>query len=100
MSEATITGLVVSALVVLVGLFVSLGTPLIKLNKTIQKLNDSIDRLNQDADDRDTKIQELALITEKHSKWLLVDKKRLDNQSKRLTKLDGETGFDDSDERK
>lgn len=100
MSEATIIGLVVSALVVLVGLFISLGTPIIKLNRTIQKLNDSIDRLNQDADARDAKIQELMLIIEKHAKWLLIDKKRLDNQSKRLAKLDGETGFDDSDERK
>lgn len=99
MDSNLVVGLVVSALVVLVGLFISLATPLIKLNKTIQKLNDSIDMLNKDAEARGRQLSELSTIVDKHNRWLLIDKKRLDNQSQRLHNLDGEVGFNDNEQR-
>lgn len=100
MDNNTIIGLVVTALVTLVGLFASLAAPLIKLNKTIQKLNDNIDRLEENANRRDKQIEALSNVIDKHAMWLAIDKKRLDNQSLRLHKLDGETGFVDKEDRK
>ena len=99
MSEATFIGFMVSALVVLVGLFISLATPIIKLNKTIQRLNDTIDAIKADMEQRKEQLQKLHNELDKHSRWLLIDKKRLDNQSMRLSKLDGEVGFSDSESR-
>lgn len=100
MDNNAIIGLVVTALVTLVGLFASLATPLIKLNKTIQKLNDSIDRLEENANRRDRELEQLSSVIDKHAMWLAIDKKRLDNQSLRLQKLDGEIGFVDKEDRK
>ena len=94
-----VLGLVVSALVVLVGLFISLATPLIKLNKTIQRLNDIIDTLQRDAERRTEQITFLNSEIIKHSKWLQTDKQRLDNQDRRLQKLDGQVGYVDDEKR-
>lgn len=100
MDNNLVIGLVVSALAVLIGLFISLATPLIKLNNTIQRLNDSIDRLEENATKRDKQLEQLNSIIDKHSMWLTIDKKRLDNQAIRLSKIDGETGFVDKEDRK
>lgn len=99
MNEYVILGIVVSALVVLVGLFVSLATPLIKLNKTIQKLNDTIDRLELDAKERADQLRLLHNEVDKHAIWLRTDKQRLDNQGERLRKLDGQVGYVDNNSR-
>lgn len=99
MNEYVILGIVVSALVVLVGLFISLATPLIKLNKTIQKLNDIIDRLELDAKERSEQLRLLHNEVDKHAVWLRTDKQRLDNQGKRLQKLDGQVGYVDNENR-
>lgn len=97
MDSNLVIGLVVSALVVLVGLFISLATPLIKLNKTIQKLNDSIDRLEDNAKVRDIQLQKLHNEIDKHDKYLLIDKKRIDNHEERLNKLDNQIGIIDKE---
>ena len=97
MDSNLVIGLVVSALVVLVGLFISLATPLIKLNKTIQKLNDSIDRLEDNAKIRDIQLQKLHNEIDKHDKYLLIDKKRIDNHEERLNKLDNQIGIIDKE---
>ena len=97
MDSNLVIGLVVSALVVLVGLFISLATPLIKLNKTIQKLNDSIDRLEDNAKVRDIQLQKLHNEIDKHDKYLLIDKKRIDNHEERLNKLDNQIGITDKE---
>lgn len=99
MDSNAIVGLVVSALIVLCGLFISLATPLIKLNKTIQKLNDSIDNLNADTKEINIIVSKMKEQLIQHNRWLLMDKKRLDNQGDRLHKLDGEIGFRDNEQR-
>lgn len=99
MDQNLVIGLVVSALVTLVGLFISLATPIVKLNKTIQKLNDQLDKIEEHVAERDTQIKLLHNEVDKHSIWLRTDKIRLDNQSKRLQKLDGEIGIVDNDKR-
>lgn len=99
MDSNLVLGLVVSALAVLVGLFISLATPLIKLNKTIQKLNDTIDAMEKDAEKRAEQFRLLHQEVDKHSRWLQTDKQRLDNQGARLQKLDGQVGYVDNEKR-
>lgn len=99
MDSNLVIGLVVSALVVLVGLFISLATPLIKLNKTIQELNDTIDAIQKDAEEKAEQFRFLHQEVDKHTKWLQIDKLRLDNQGKRLQELDGEVGYIDNEKR-
>lgn len=99
MDSNLVVGLVVSALVVLVGLFISLATPLIKLNRTIQKLNDMIDSMEKDSEERDEQFRLLHQEVDKHSRWLQTDKQRLDNQGARLQKLDGQVGYVDNEKR-
>lgn len=99
MDQNTFIGLFIGALVILVPLFIACVTPLIKLNKSIQKLNDAIDILNEsDA----KKNQALDVVHDKistHAQYLVVDKKRLDNLSRRMHKLDNEEGFIDNTNR-
>lgn len=99
MDSNLVLGIVVSALTVLVGLFASLATPLIKLNKTIQRLNDQLDKIEERVQERDKQLVLLHDEVNKHSVWLKTDKLRLDNQSKRLQKIDGEVGVIDNDKR-
>lgn len=99
MDSSTFLGMMITALVVIVGLFISLCTPIIKLNKTIQKLNDSIDRLNEEADKRDGKLEAITSSLHTHAMWLSIDKKRLDNQAERLKKIDNEVGIRDDSQR-
>lgn len=99
MDSNLVLGIVVSALAVLVGLFASLATPLIKLNKTIQKLNDQLDKIEEHVQERDRQLVSLHNEVDKHTMWLKTDKLRLDNQSKRLQKIDGEVGVIDNDKR-
>ena len=99
MDQNLVLGLVISALVVLVGLFISLATPLIKLNKTIQKLNDTIETIQKEAEERANQLKLLHNEVDKHAQWLRTDKLRLDNQSARLKALDGQTGFIDTGKR-
>ena len=99
MDSNLVLGIVVSALAVLVGLFASLATPLIKLNKTIQKLNDQLDKIEERVQERDRQLVLLNNEVNKHSVWLKTDKLRLDNQSKRLQKIDGEVGVIDTEKR-
>lgn len=99
MDSNLVIGLVVSALVVLAGLFVSLATPLIKLNKTIQRLNDTIDSIQKEADERAEQLRLLHNEVDKHGRWLQIDKQRLDNQGTRLARLDGQVGYVDNEKR-
>lgn len=99
MDETMFLGLFVGALVTVIPLFIATTTPIVKLNKSIQKLNDSIDYLTKEAMERDSTIAQLGSAVENHSKWLLTDKKRLDNHSRRLHKIDNEEGFTDNSER-
>ncbi len=99
MDSNLVIGLVVSALVVLVGLFISLATPLVNLNKTIQRLNDQIDKIEEHIIERDKQITNIQDEVNKHSKWLQTDKQRLDNQGLRLQKLDGQIGYVDNEKR-
>ena len=99
MESSLVIGLVVSALVVLVGLFASLATPLIKLNKTIQKLNDQIDNIETHLSERDGQIRLLHNEVDDHSRWLRTDKLRLDNHEARLEALDKKVGYKDDEKR-
>ena len=99
MDSSLVIGLVVSALVVLVGLFASLATPLIKLNKTIQKLNDQIDNIETHLSERDGQIRLLHNEVDDHSRWLRTDKLRLDNHEARLEALDKKVGYKDDEKR-
>lgn len=99
MDSNLVIGLVVSALVVLVGLFISLATPLIKLNKTIQKLNDQIDNIEKHLSERDGQIRFLHNEVNDHARWLQTDKLRLDNHEARLEALDHKVGYKDDEKR-
>ena len=99
MDSNLVIGLVVSALVVLVGLFASLATPLIKLNKTIQRLNDQIDHMQEHLSERDGQIRLLHNEVDDHSRWLQTDKLRLDNHEARLEALDHKVGYRDDEKR-
>lgn len=99
MDSNLMIGLVVSALAVLVGLFASLATPLIKLNRTIQKLNDQIDRIQEHISERDEQIKLLHNEVDNHSRWLQTDKLRLDNHEARLEALDNKIGYRDDERR-
>lgn len=99
MDSNLVIGLVVSALVVLVGLFASLATPLIKLNKTIQRLNDQIDHMQEHLSERDGQIRLLHNEVDDHARWLQTDKLRLDNHEARLKALDHKVGFRDNEKR-
>ena len=101
MEQATVMGLIIGALATLIPLFIAVVTPVIRLNKTIQKLNYSIDRLNESDTHNKVLLDKIDLKLEKHDKYLLIDKQRLDNISKRLKRLDDQEGFnDDVEERK
>lgn len=99
MDANLVIGLVVSALVVLVGLFASLATPLIKLNKTIQRLNDQIDHMQEHLSERDGQIRLLHNEVDDHARWLQTDKLRLDNHEARLEALDHKVGYRDNEKR-
>lgn len=99
MDTNLVIGLVVSALVVLVGLFASLATPLIKLNKTIQRLNDQIDHMQEHLSERDGQIRLLHNEVDDHARWLQTDKLRLDNHEARLEALDHKVGYKDNERR-
>lgn len=99
MDSNLMIGLVVSALVVLVGLFISLATPLIKLNKTIQRLSDQIDNMQEHLSERDKQIKLLHNEVDDHSRWLQTDKLRLDNHEARLEALDNKVGYKDDEKR-
>lgn len=99
MDSNLVIGLVVSALAVLVGLFASLATPLIKLNKTIQKLNDQIDHMQEHLSERDGQIRLLHNEVDDHARWLQTDKLRLDNHEARLEALDQKVGYRDNEKR-
>ena len=99
MDENLVIGLVVSALVVLSGLFATLATPLIKLNKTIQRLNDQIDKIQEHINERDKQIKLLHNEVDDHARWLQTDKLRLDNHEARLEALDNKIGYKDDERR-
>ena len=99
MNSNLVIGLVVSALVVLVGLFISLATPLMKLNKTIHRVNDQIGRINEQLNERDEQIKLLHNEVDNHSKILQIDKLILDNHEARLTAIDNKVGYRDSEKR-
>lgn len=99
MDQNTFIGLFVGALVILVPLFIACVTPLIKLNKSIQKLNDAIDILNASDSKKNKVLDEVNDKISVHSKCLIIDKKRLDNLSKRMHKIDNEEGFTDDTNR-
>lgn len=99
MDQNTFIGLFVGALVILVPLFIACVTPLIKLNKSIQKLNDAIDILNESDSRKNEVLDEVNDKISAHSECLIIDKKRLDNLSKRMHKIDNEEGFTDDTNR-
>ena len=50
---------VIAALVTLIGLFLTVGTPIIKLNSTITKLNANLDALKARTDGQDVVLKEM-----------------------------------------
>lgn len=99
MNEYEIIGLVVSALVVLVGLFAAIVPPIVKVNKTNQKLSDNIEKLNENIKAMNEQLRLLHNEVDDHSLWLRTDKQRLDNHEQRLHQLDGQVGFTDTSKR-
>ena len=93
MDNTVFMGLLIGALAIIIPLFISCVTPIIKLNKTIQKLDDSIDKLNIESSKRDEKLTQLELNIAQHSQYLLMDKCRLDNQESRLHNIDHQEGY-------
>lgn len=100
MSSNEAIGLVIGALAVIIPLFLTCITPIIKLNKTIQKLNDSIDRLTDSDNSKTEVLMKLDATLTKHDKYLLIDKQRIDNLAHRMEKLDGQEGICDNESRK
>lgn len=82
MSEWTI----VTVLIALVGLFLTVGKPIINLNSNITKLTVTVDNLQKTVD----KIEEKQR-NDNTKVWdrLNIDDKKLDNHETRITKLEG-----------
>lgn len=93
MDSNTFIGLFITSLAVIVGLAISIITPILKLNKTLTKLNISVDNLNAKLEKDEREIQLMHEKLDKHDEYLLIDKKRLDNHEVRLEKLDGNVGI-------
>lgn len=77
---------VVTALVVVVGLFATLAKPLLKLNTTLVKLDDNVTSLRQSLTDQ------TASNKEAHTKiWAHESEqdKRLENHETRIERLEG-----------
>lgn len=100
MDQNSFIALLIGALAVILPLFITCVTPIIKLNRSIQKLNDSIDRLNESDNKKTATLESISNKLNSHNEYLCVDKKRLDNLSRRLHKIDNEEGFIDNTERK
>lgn len=73
MGEAEFIGMLILALVVVVGLIVSIVTPILRLNTNIVKLNDSItmlikddERQNRRIEQHGKEIDDLKIKTAKH----------------------------------
>lgn len=99
MNENEFLGVLIGLLAVIVPLFIACVTPIIKLNKSIQKLNDSIDNLNKSDSKKEAVLDNVMKTLNNHSECLIIDKKRLDNLSRRIKKLDNEEGFIDDKNR-
>lgn len=99
MDSSTIIGLIIGALAIIIPLFITCVTPLIKLNNAITKLNDSIKQLNQELDKTEINVDKIKEMLNAHNMWLVMDKKRLDNHEERLTSLDHKIGFNDNEDR-
>lgn len=95
MTQNEISWIVVLVIIALVGLIITILTPLLKLNSSITKLNVAIDRLNKDNESRAKEILSVSSVVEEHSKYLMIDKQRLDNHEARLHKLDKQEGLKD-----
>lgn len=98
-SSNELLGWLIGALVVLVGLAVSIITPIIKLNKTITKLDISVSNLAKSLERDESRIEQIEKTMQMHNEYLLIDKKRLDNHEERLKDLDRKTGIFDDDDR-
>ena len=83
---------VVTALVVIVGLFATVGKPIINLNSNIVKLNVSLDALNKRADkqehDLDEQKKEARAIHKGLWEHSNEQDKRLDEHERRIDKLE------------
>lgn len=99
MNENEFLGVLIGLLAVIVPLFIACVTPIIKLNKSIQKLNDAIDNLNRSDSKKEAVLDNVLKTLSNHSEWLIIDKKRLDNLSRRMKKIDNEEGFLDDKNR-
>lgn len=99
MDQSTFMALLIGTLAVIVPLFIACVTPIIKLNRSIQKLNDSIDRLNESDSKKTATLESISNKINSHNEYLCIDKKRLDNLSRRMHKIDNEEGFIDTTDR-
>lgn len=99
MGQNEFIGMLIGVLATIIPLFIACVTPIIKLNKSIQKLNDSIDQLNRSDSKKEAMLESVSKRLNEHSNYLAIDKKRLDNLSKRMKKIDKEEGFMDDNER-
>ena len=83
---------VVTALGIIVGLFLSVGAPIIKLNSNIVKLNVSLDSLNKRTDKQEHDLEEQKRAAHESHKqlWLYNQEqdKRLDDHEHRITALE------------
>lgn len=89
MGQEQIVGYVVIGLVAIVGLFFTIGKPIINLNTSIVKLNVSVDRLQKDYEDLKKKahdeVNELA-VRNSDSHRRIFD--TLDKHEDRIVKLE------------
>ena len=77
---------IVTVLIALVGLFITVGKPIITLNSNITKLTVTVDNLQKSVDRLEEKQR-----NDNTKVWdrLTSDDKRLDNHENRITKLEG-----------
>lgn len=91
--------MLLAVLATTIPLFIACITPIIKLNKSIQKLNDAIDQLNRSDSKKEVMLDAVSKRLNVHGQYLDIDKRRLDNLSLRMKKLDNEEGFIDNSNR-
>ena len=81
-------GLLIAAIVVLLGLTSSIVViiikPIINLNKSIVKLNDSIDRLNEDNQNLSVRVREHGKEIDEKAKKLLIHDTKIAHLEERL----------------
>ena len=81
-------GLLIAAIVVLLGIATGIATliikPIMNLNKSIVKLNDSIDRLNEDNQNLSIRVREHGKEIDENARKLLIHDKEIEHLKEKL----------------